>query len=524
MRSASCDLAVDDLVLVRRAVLGDEERRRVVVASATRTRVFVRPSGTMSQPMWVFGSPVSTISMSSVPIHGVGPRAGPGAAGASSPRTHERAVVVDAEQVEARRDRLEVAVLHEGHVGEAREVGDDVGGVRARAARGSRNQRFCWPSRRRAASTSAGASDAGVTSYRLRTMPTSAGRRPPCSACAARPWPSSRWCDGDDRLGRVGAAGRVLARRVAEERRAPRLVERRPVLHAVAEPVLRDGGVVGEAVRRVAVAPAAVVLERLRQVPVVERRVGLDAAREQPVDEPVVEGEARLVDRAAAGRHDARPGDREAVRRRARARAMQVEVGLPAVVVVAGDVPSEPSRIAPGVRAERVPDRRPAAVLGARALDLVGRRSRHPRRSRPGSASRWRGRLSSTGRSRFVLRMTGAGSQTRWRVEAPSVSTRHRVDRGASVPGRREAARLSLTGRSPGARDAACGPEPKAPVSGEGRRPGLGALPQCAPRPAPASTTWRCGLAQVSTVSRSVTTSPTSSASRRRTSALSGTM
>ena len=40
------------------------------------------------------------------------------------------------------------------------------------------------------------------------------------------------------------------------------------------------------------------LLEHLREVPVVQRREGLDAGRQQRVDQPVVEVEAGLVDRA----------------------------------------------------------------------------------------------------------------------------------------------------------------------------------------------------------------------------------
>ena len=115
-------------------------------------------------------------------------------------------------------------------------------------------------------------------------------------------------------------AGRVLAAGVAEERRAPRLVERRPDRDTVADGVVHGGGVLGEPVGRVPVGPAARVLERLRQVPVVERQPRRDAGVVQLVDEPAVEVEPALVDRAAVRAHP-RPGDGEPVRRRGRARA-----------------------------------------------------------------------------------------------------------------------------------------------------------------------------------------------------------
>ena len=59
--------------------------------------------------------------------------------------------------------------------------------------------------------------------------------------------------------------------------------------------------------------PAAAILERLRQVPVVERHARLDAASQQLVDQPIVEVEAALVDRALGLGQDAGPRDREAV-------------------------------------------------------------------------------------------------------------------------------------------------------------------------------------------------------------------
>ena len=67
-------------------------------------------------------------------------------------------------------------------------------------------------------------------------------------------------------------ARRVVARGVAEERGAERLVEGRPRGHPVAQDVVHREGVLDEAVGGVAVGPAARVLEDLRQVPVVERQ------------------------------------------------------------------------------------------------------------------------------------------------------------------------------------------------------------------------------------------------------------
>ncbi len=98
---------------------------------------------------------------------------------------------------------------------------------------------------------------------------------------------------------------------------------------------------------------------------------------EQQVDQSVVPREARLVGaRPAVGDH-AWPGDREAVRLQAEV-GHELHVGLDSVVVVAGDVAVVAVRdLALGVRVT-VPDRRPAAVLGDGAFDLVGRRGGTP--------------------------------------------------------------------------------------------------------------------------------------------------
>lgn len=170
--------------------------------------------------------------------------------------------------------------------------------------------------------------------------------------------------------GQVGEARRHPALQVPDPGRAQRLVERRPVLHPVAEALHHVGGVRGEVLRGLPYGPAAPVLERLRQVPVVEGGERGDARLQEAVHEPVVEVQARLVDRPVAAGHDPRPGDREAVGVRAELLDQADVLGDP-VVVVAGHV----TRVAPvdragGVR-ERVPDRGGAAVLGHGSLDLV---------------------------------------------------------------------------------------------------------------------------------------------------------
>lgn len=170
--------------------------------------------------------------------------------------------------------------------------------------------------------------------------------------------------------GQVGESRRHPALQVTDPGRAQRLVQRRPVLHPVAEALHHVGGVRREVLRGLPYGPAAPVLEPLRQVPVVEGGERGDAGLQQTVHEPVVEVQPRLVDRPVAARHDARPGDREAVRVRAELLDQADVLGNP-VVVVTGHI----ARVAVvdragGVR-ERVPDRGGAAVLGHGSLDLV---------------------------------------------------------------------------------------------------------------------------------------------------------
>ena len=175
---------------------------------------------------------------------------------------------------------------------------------------------------------------------------------------------------GEHALGGAVVPGRVQAGGVAEERRAPRLVEGRPHVDPVAERVVHVERVLGEPVGGVAVGPAALLLQRLRQVPVVQRQPRQDAGIEQLVDEPLVEVDALRVERAAVGTH-ARPRGREAVGLQPH-RLHERHVVAVAVVVVARDVAVVAVDDGAGHAAEGVPDRVAAAVLVGGALDLEG--------------------------------------------------------------------------------------------------------------------------------------------------------
>src|SRR5690606_33627804 len=179
------------------------------------------------------------------------------------------------------------------------------------------------------------------------------------------------------RRGGLGAGGGVHAGGVAEVGRAPRLVQRDPGGHAVAERLAHPVRVGGEPVGGVAVRPAARVLQLLRQVPVVEGGDGGDVPGPQPVHQPPVEVEPGLVEPVAAAGQHTRPGDGEAVGADAQL-GEDVQVLFQAVVVVAGQVAGVAVGHQAGGVGEGVPDGRPAAVLVPGTLHLVGGRGRTP--------------------------------------------------------------------------------------------------------------------------------------------------
>ena len=215
--------------------------------------------------------------------------------------------------------------------------------------------------------------------------------------------------DRGERGGVVGHAGGVHARRVAEERRAPRLVERGPHVDPVAQHLGQLARVLAEADGGLPVGPAALVLERLREVPVVERRDGLDAGGDEAVREVDVEVETGLVELARAGGLDAGPRDRE-------------PVGLQAEVLHDRDVLRR--RGGSGrPRRRRCRRRAPCRACGRTCPRWTGRG--RPRRTPPRSGTRrWpspRGSRRGTGVRR--------GARSSW--DGPSVGRRSTVTVGA---------------------------------------------------------------------------------------------
>ena len=193
---------------------------------------------------------------------------------------------------------------------------------------------------------------------------------------------------------------------VAEEGEDGRLVERHPVLDAIAQVRREERGVVAEPAHDLRVGEAAAVLQRLRQVPVEQVDQRLDARVEQGVDEALVEVEARLVDGAGPRGQDARPADAEPVCARPEL-GHEADVLRVPVVVVTRDV----ARAAIGDRARLGARRCPRSTVPGRPRRLHPRsgrrRRRSPTRSRPerlGTAglgrSRSRGMGSSVNRTR----------------------------------------------------------------------------------------------------------------------------
>ena len=182
---------------------------------------------------------------------------------------------------------------------------------------------------------------------------------------------------GGQGVGRVLPARGVRAGCVAEERRAPGLVERRPVPDPVAERAVHQRGVLGEPGGRVPRRPAAGVFQLLREVPVVQRDPRDDVVLEQLVAEPTIEVQPLLVQRPASARLHARPRDGEPIGVEPQP-SHQRDVLAIAVVVVARHVAGIPAERPSESVAERVPDGGSTAVFRGRPLNLVRRGGRPP--------------------------------------------------------------------------------------------------------------------------------------------------
>ena len=178
----------------------------------------------------------------------------------------------------------------------------------------------------------------------------------------------------------------------------PRLIERGPHGHPVAQRVHHDAGVVGEPAGDIAIEPATRVVESGRQVPVVECDGRCDAELQQAIHQLIVKRESSLVDEPPSGRQDAAPRYAEPVGSEAQFAHQEEIVGEAPVVItghVAGIAVGNPARLVD----EAVPDAGPGAIGERRALDLVGRGRSAPEEAggeadslrHRGRASRWLG-------------------------------------------------------------------------------------------------------------------------------------
>src|SRR5262245_6848481 len=96
-----------------------------------------------------------------------------------------------------------------------------------------------------------------------------------------------------------------------------------------------------------------------------------------PIDQALVKVEAALLDRAAAGRKNARPRGRKPISGKIAA-CEQIDIVAPAVIVVTGDIAGIAVLHAPGRVGEDVPDALAASVFVDRAFDLIARGRRAP--------------------------------------------------------------------------------------------------------------------------------------------------
>ncbi len=175
---------------------------------------------------------------------------------------------------------------------------------------------------------------------------------------------------------RIGLAAGFPSRRhhsvvVSKNRDDPRLVERDPVLYAIAEVLEADSGVGGIHVGKVGTAPAIhLELQGQGKIPVVERDPGGDAVFEKGIDEFVVETDALRIHRAATLRKNARPRERQAIGPQSKVR-HQSHVLAEAVVVIAGDIAGVAAENFTRGVGEGIPDGEALAAFQPGPLDLV---------------------------------------------------------------------------------------------------------------------------------------------------------
>ncbi len=180
-----------------------------------------------------------------------------------------------------------------------------------------------------------------------------------------------RFAPGGDTL-----EGGVGAMEIAFPDKRGTLIEGHPIRHFIRQSFHHDGGKGGEILADRGGEPTALLMDPQRQIPVVERDQRRDARGEQLVHQRPVEVQPLLVDLALL-RHHPGPADGEAIG--IQADLLHQRHVLPeAVIVVAGDLAAV-SMGDMSVR-EGVPDARPFAVFVVRALDLIGRAGRTPKK------------------------------------------------------------------------------------------------------------------------------------------------
>jgi hypothetical protein len=178
-------------------------------------------------------------------------------------------------------------------------------------------------------------------------------------------------------LVQIAVTRRKSAVQVAAVGDDPRLVQRRPHRHTIAESGKDRRGVIAKPIGAVAIEPPATVVKRRRQVPVEECRVWCDVRRQQRVDEMIIEIEATLVDTSGATRQHAAPTDAEAIRLQTES-LHERHVVAPAIIVIARDIPGVAIRRPTGTVRESLPYAGACTVGERTAFDLIGRRRGAP--------------------------------------------------------------------------------------------------------------------------------------------------